>query len=123
MAARVEMRTEGLREAALRFSIAPAAMRRRRRQRLRQAGRLVAASAKRHARRRTGKLRRSIRSRLRADGLDADTVEIGPSDPVFYGHLIERGTVRTQAFPFLEPAADETESEVVDLVGDTFQVV
>lgn len=60
----------------------------------------------------SGDLSRSIH--VEQDGDDVHVVA-GDSD-VFYGHLVEFGTVRTPARPFLVPALEARRDEIVTAV-------
>lgn len=41
-------------------------------------------------------------------------------DDVFYGHIVELGSVHTAAQPFLIPATEETKSEIDSIGRDNF---
>ena len=38
-------------------------------------------------------------------------------NPIYYAHLVEFGTSRTAAKPFMRPAIDSTQGEVIDAMG------
>lgn len=63
----------------------------------------------------TGKLRDAIHTDHEARGEYA--VVAGNGD-VFYGHIVEHGSVKTPARPFMVPAADETQP-LVRRIGAT----
>lgn len=88
-------------------------------------GRAVAKQAKRRAAKETGLLRRSIGSKVKTYGSGVVVAVVGPrlgfrkqvtrprnrphagaqiADPVKYAHLVELGTSKTVAKPFLAPA-------------------
>lgn len=62
----------------------------------------IVQGARRRVRRRTGRLAKSIRYKLARDGQSS---KIGPTAP--HGHLVERGTRHSRAFPYLFPAFEE----------------
>ena len=74
---------------------------------------------------RTGQLRKSIGMKQKKypsgvmwtgvgprKGFKIQTEEFGPVNPVNYAHLIEFGTVRADARPFLRPAYDKNRTKV-----------
>lgn len=67
----------------------------------------------------TGQLRRSIRVRARGAGFDT-VVEIGPTVRYAEKHEIGDGV---PARPFMRPALEETEKQVVAMVGRSFKPV
>ena len=67
----------------------------------------------------TGKLRRSIRVRARSTGFDT-VVEIGPTVRYAERHEIGQGV---PARPFMRPALEDTEKQVVALVGKSFRPI
>jgi HK97 gp10 family phage protein len=50
---------------------------------------------------------------------DSAGVEIGPTKEFFYGYFWEFGTVKLPARPFMRPAFDAHQGEVLDRVGAT----
>ena len=57
----------------------------------------------------TGRLRDSIHSEREPEG----TYVLGGDDEVWYGHLVEYGTVRTAPKPFLVPALELNRDPIV----------
>jgi HK97 gp10 family phage protein len=86
------------------------------RPRLGEAVRLAAEAVEQAAKARvpvaTGKLRNSIHTEMR--GLDEAVVLAGDGD-VFYGHMVEHGTVHSPPRPFLVPAMEESRAAAVAL--------
>lgn len=78
-----------------------------------QAAQAIAAGAKSRAPVDSGDLRDSIHVEHVDEGVYA--VVAGDSD-VFYGHMVENGTVRTPAHPFLVPAAEAEKDNLDELV-------
>ena len=68
----------------------------------------------------TGQLRRSIRVRARGTGFDT-IVEIGPT--VGYAERHEIGSGGVPARPFMRPALEDTEKQVLAIVGRSFRPV
>lgn len=66
----------------------------------------------------TGALRDSIHVDKVGDGSYA---VIAGSSKVFYGHLVEHGTVKTPAHPFLIPAAEAERDSVDELARAAFR--
>lgn len=62
----------------------------------------IVVGARQRVRRRTGRLAKSIKFQMASDGLSS---RIGPKAP--HGHLVERGTRHSRAFPYLFPAFEE----------------
>lgn len=88
-------------------------------------GEVIAEEARRLVPVRTGTLRDSI---VVASGdLDASAVtlkhglakvQIGPDERGFYGHLVEFGTYRSAAKPFMRPAFDAKKAEAMEIVTE-----
>jgi HK97 gp10 family phage protein len=82
-------------------------------ERLDAAARAVAEAAAEHARDRvpvdSGRLKAAIH--VEREGSGEYAVIAGDHD-AWYGHLVEFGTVRTAAHPFMVPAVDETRPTV-----------
>ena len=96
-----------------------------RRKILADAGEIIAERARELAPSRTGNLRDSIvvSDRVRAGvgqgltiGDDDASVFVGPT--AFYGHMVEFGTVKSAAHPFMRPAWDQTKDEVAEAIGE-----
>jgi len=78
-------------------------------------GSAIEVSAKGRAPVRTGALRDSITTEVETVGTTV-TVEIGPT--VDYADDVEFGGVRRAAKPYLRPAADEMDEEVMNIIVD-----
>jgi HK97 gp10 family phage protein len=79
-------------------------------------GEAVRDRAKDLAPKRTGKLRRSIKSTVtRARDTETST-EVGPTVP--YGTFVEHGTSKRAAHPFLGPAADQLAGGIAEKIAD-----
>jgi len=72
---------------------------------------IVAARAKERAPVATGRLRDAIHVERDDNGF---AVIAGDND-VFYGHIVEHGSVRTSAHPFMIPALEESRGEILGL--------
>lgn len=70
----------------------------------------------------SGQLRRSIRVRARGTGFDT-VVEIGPTVRYAGRHEEPEPGDRMPARPYMRPALEETEKQVVALVGKSFRPV
>lgn len=93
---------------------------------LQSAASLPLKAAKRRVPKDTGQLRKSLgkKSKTYRD-TGTSVVIIGPRvgykdpatgrNPVKYAHLVELGTVRLQARPYLRPALQETHSQVINV--------
>lgn len=91
------------------------------------AGRVVRDDAKNRVAVRTGLLRKSLGVRVRTylargvvvavvgprRGFRRDVPGVGTVDPVNYAHLVEYGTNKSAAKPFLRPAWDENKERIV----------
>lgn len=89
------------------------------RTRLVQAAKVVikAARAKTHSKRVAAAMSYDVDVRSKTDF----QVRVGPSQKkAFFAHFLEFGTSHSRAFPFLAPAKEQTEDEVVELVGIPF---
>ena len=87
--------------------------------RLERAGQIVAAEAKRIVPVKTGSLRNSIRVvRLPDDGKQNIRVYAGnrKKGGPFYAHMIERGTIKMPASPFLRPALNGSKNMILTLM-------
>lgn len=88
--------------------------------RLENAGKIVVAQAKRMVPVKSGKLRQSIRvARLDGDPKQNIRVYAGnrKKDGPFYAHMVEHGTVKTPAKPFLRPALNNSKNMILTLLG------
>ena len=75
---------------------------------------VVEARAKERVPVNTGKLRDAIRVEHTSPG-EAEVV--AGNTEVFYGHIVEHGSVHTPAHPFMVPAAEEARAEVTAIVA------
>lgn len=104
------------------------------------AGKIILKAAKSRVRRVSGLLARSLGRKVKVyRGSGVAVAIVGPrkgykqevvrdgriatSDPIRYAHLVERGTMRSQALPFLQPALDSTKTQVVQAMGDALASV
>jgi HK97 gp10 family phage protein len=74
----------------------------------------ISALARQIVQFKTGKLKRSIRARQVAPMIWQ--VRAG-NRKAFYAHFVERGTVRSRAYPFLRPAFDAYRAKVTSRIG------
>jgi HK97 gp10 family phage protein len=92
---------------------------------------IVARSASARVHRRSGQLAKSIGAKVKTYRGSGKVVGIigprqdfkimyhgKPVDPVRYAHLVEYGTVRSRAFPFLRPALDENQQAVYGAIAE-----
>ena len=106
--------------------------------RIRMAARLIVRDAKKRAPKLTGRLRKSISLVIRKERGTVTEAEIAPRGiGRAYGTVLEHGGVvgrraskrakphsaRYTARPFMRPAVTATESEVVKILGRSFEVV
>jgi len=87
--------------------------------RLEMAGELVAARARGLVPVDSGKLKDSIRvTRLKGDPKQNIRVYAGNRNKggAFYAHMVEYGTVKMKAKPFLRPALNESKSSIKNIV-------
>lgn len=80
---------------------------------LRAAARPVVAGAKSKVRVRTGNLRRGITQRVSVKPSKAEAI-IGFRRKEFYGRFVELGTSKMPAYPFLRPALDESQPQILE---------
>jgi HK97 gp10 family phage protein len=83
---------------------------------LRAGGRVIVKSAKQKVRKKTGTLRKSIHLKT-GKSRDGAKVFVATKPEAFYSHMVEFGTSKMQARPFLRPAFDETQEEVIKAIG------
>ena len=91
----------------------------------------AAASAMREAIRRAaprdqGLLRKAIKSRVNSRDLTGEiyvTHGVGVKYDAFYWHFVEYGTSRLPANPFLRPAFEDSQDDVVDVYTDKVNAV
>jgi len=75
----------------------------------------------------TGTLKKSIKIRNNRSEKGIISFKIGPTSDkkkgtdVFYGRFVEFGTSKMAAKPFMRPALDESENEVLDVVINGIQ--
>ena len=87
--------------------------------RLEKAGELVAERARAKVPVRTGKLKDTIRvRRLKGDPKQDVRVYAGNriKGGAFYAHMVERGTKKMAAHPFLRPALNQSRNEIKNIV-------
>ena len=87
--------------------------------RLEKAGKIIAAEAKRRVPVKSGKLRQSIRvRRLKGDPKQDVRVYAGNriKGGAFYAHMVERGTKKMTARPFLRPALYGSRNMILTLM-------
>ncbi len=91
-------------------------------------GDFVADRARQNVRKRTGELEHAIFARAyRRDTVPYVLVGVESKEPahghpvVPHGAYLEFGTEHNRAFPFLRPAIDETQDQVVSLIGAALQ--
>lgn len=110
----------GLKEVTGIFSAAEAEAKQSIRGKLKEAAKLVADEAKSqtHSRRVRSAITWDVEVRSAADYI----ARVGPTaKKAFFAHFLEFGTAHSRAFPFLAPAREAKEDEVVNLVGDSFE--
>ncbi len=87
--------------------------------RLEKAGEIVAADARRRVPVDTGKLKATIRVvRLKNDAKNNIRVYAGnrQKDGPFYAHMVEYGTVKMKARPFLRPALNGSKTQIMSIM-------
>lgn len=87
--------------------------------RLAEAGEIVAARARGLVPVKSGKLKSSIRvTRLKGDPKQNIRVYAGSREKggAFYSHMVEHGTVKMPAEPFLRPALNASKSDILSKV-------
>jgi HK97 gp10 family phage protein len=87
--------------------------------RLARAGELVADKARQNVPVKSGKLKASIRvTRLKGDPKQNIRVYAGSRQKggAFYAHMVEYGTVKMPAKPFLRPALNSSKSEIKSIM-------
>lgn len=88
---------------------------------------LVRDKAREKAPVKTGTLKKSIKIRSNKVANGIISFKIGPTNDkkkgtdVFYGRFIEFGTSKMAAKPFMRPALDESETEVLNVVIDNIK--
>jgi HK97 gp10 family phage protein len=95
------------------------------------AAKIIKDSAKARVRRRSGQLAKSLGSKVktfRNTGIVVGVIgprkgfkimiDGKPVDPVRYAHLVENGTRRSAAHPFLRPAVEENKDGVFGAIAD-----
>jgi HK97 gp10 family phage protein len=72
-------------------------------------------SRRQHRRRYPGNLKQNIHvRRVQAESGSMISFEVGPSGAAWYGRLVELGTSRAAAHPFLRPAVDAKAQDSID---------
>lgn len=87
--------------------------------RLAKAGEIIAERARQNVPVKSGKLKASIRvTRLKGDPKQNIRVYAGNrlKDGPFYAHMVEYGTVKMRARPFLRPALNASKAEIKSIV-------
>lgn len=74
---------------------------------------VVRKDAKRRVPVDSGKLKKAISAKKTAESPVSVTYSVGPTTKGFYGQFIEFGTEKKPARPFLRPAFDENQNEIV----------
>ncbi len=82
---------------------------------VRESGKAVADTARGLAPKRSGRMARSITSKVTTRATDV-TAEVGPT--AFYGHFVEHGTSRMAPRPFLGPALDTESDAAAQRIAD-----
>ena len=114
---RINMEVDGARQLQKQLkSISPTLRRKAYRGGLMRASRWVRAVAMRIVRRRTGRLQKNIRYKVRVSSKHNDAV-LGVTEKAFYGSFVERGTSHHRAYPFLKPALTSQARRVVQIYG------
>jgi HK97 gp10 family phage protein len=70
---------------------------------------------------RTGKLKENIITQTVEDNERVTEVKVGPSRDGFYGGMIEYGTKKMKAQPFMRPAFDENGDRVDEIISRKIQ--
>jgi HK97 gp10 family phage protein len=87
--------------------------------RLQKAGEVVAKAARQKVPVDTGKLRETIRvTRLPGDPKQDIRVYAGSrkKGEAYYAHMVEYGTVKMKAKPFLRPALNQSKTEIMNIM-------
>lgn len=77
---------------------------------------LIERSAREKVPIRTGLLKRSIDTEVEVASATRASINIGYDKLAWYGHMVEGGTLRAPAKPFLRPSLDENQGRVVALI-------
>ncbi len=85
---------------------------------LRAGGRVIAKEAKQRAPKKTGTLRKSISVQVGKTRQGGAIAFVTTKPEAFYSHMIEFGTSKIPAKPFLRPAFDATQQETIKAIGD-----
>jgi len=86
---------------------------------LENAGKELQSEAKRIVRKRTGNLERHIMlSDVKDDEID---VYVDNQGPAYYGHMIELGTSKMVARPFMAPAFIRKRRQIERIIADTLR--
>ena len=85
---------------------------------LRAGGRVIAKDAKQRVPKKSGELKKSISVQAGKNQQDGATVFVATRPKAFYSHMIEFGTSKMPARPFLRPAFDATQQEVIKKIGE-----
>jgi HK97 gp10 family phage protein len=81
-------------------------------------GKVVAEEASRRAPKDSGDLAKSIDARaIKTAQVGRAQIDIGPTRDAWYGRLVELGTVKMRAKPFLRPAFDAKAEEATNEVA------
>lgn len=85
---------------------------------LRAGGRVIAKEAKQNVPVGTGDLKKSIKIVTGKSKKDGALIFVTTTKDAFYSHMIEFGTSKMKAQPFLRPAFDSTQKEVMNAIGN-----
>jgi len=110
------LRTSGIKGTEKFFSRAEHEIKNETKGRLKKAAALLAnrARKKTHSKR----VRKAISFDVEVKSPTNWKATIGPdSKKAFFAHFLEFGTRHSRAFPFMKPALDDTEDEIVEIVG------
>ena len=88
---------------------------------IRDAGRVVERAAQPRVPVDQGKLRRNITTSVSVKQTGATEATIGFRRAAFYGQFVELGTIDTPAQPFLRPALEASEGEVLNAIAAGFR--
>ena len=115
----LEARTLGIPEVTSLISELDRDLKQDLRGRLKRGAAIVTEEAK--SRTTSRRVRRALSYDVQVNSLIDYRAVVGPTRKgAFFAHFLEFGTTHSRAYPFLMPAAEATEDQVVDLVGLPF---
>lgn len=82
---------------------------------------VIRSEAARNAPRDTGVLQENIEDQTHRLQIGRAQIDIGPARKAFYGRMIELGTSKMSAKPFLRPAFDTKKDDAIKAIGDTLK--